>query len=134
MSAFARYSQEQQSSISAQTDSVLPASRKRKRASVAPTNGHSKENMMKSNRSKSMLPIMPISVNNGQRSVIEQPSTVKKLKQQEKKVLSPSYPTPYPQRRVIVSESHTSSPEKSSVKKQQKAKEEEEDEQVKPFR
>jgi hypothetical protein len=106
ISAFARYSQE--ISSPAQTDSVLPASRKRKRVSVINTNGHSKENGRNKNRSKSLQPLVPVPQTNGQSHTTEQPSTTKKLKKIENKFLSPAYPTPYPQRRVIVSESRHS--------------------------
>ncbi|CAF1477233.1 unnamed protein product [Adineta steineri] len=114
MSAFARYSQEENSSSPPQTNSVLPASRKRKRVSVINTNGHSKENQPNKNRSKSLQPLIAISETNGQTHRIEQPpNTIKKLKNFEKKFLSPAYPTPYPQRQVIVSESHQSSSDRS---------------------
>lgn len=106
MSAFARYAQEEPSSP--QNDSVLPASRKRKRVSIANTNGHSKENQPNKNRSKSLQPSTSNSQTNGQTHLVEKLNTNKKLKVNEKKFLSPAYPTPYPQRRVIVSESQQS--------------------------
>ena len=115
MSAFARYAQEPSSPPSPQMDSVLPASRKRKRVSMAQTNGHSKENQPKKNRSKSLQPSQPISLNNGQAAVLPQPPSNKKAKQLAKKILSPAYPTPFPPRRVIVSESPRSSMSKSSA-------------------
>ena len=120
-SAFARYAQEGPSSPS-QTDSVLPASRKRKRASMThATNGHEKETQKKKNRSKSLLPLLPIAQNNGQIQTNRQPaaapqpppSTSKKSKPAEKKFLSPAYPTPFPARRVVVSESRLSTPEEN---------------------
>lgn len=94
MSAFAHYSQE---ATPAQVNSVMPASRKRKRVSMANTNGHLDENKNKKNRSKSLQP-----QTNGQSNVVEQPTTNKKSKILDGKFLSPAYPTPYPQRRVFV--------------------------------
>ena len=105
MSAFARYAQEEPPSPS-QTDSVLPASRKRKRVSVANNNnGHAKENQTNKNRAKSLQPVSLIPKTNGQTPILSQPpSTTKKSKLIENKFLSPAYPTPHPQRRVVVSE------------------------------
>jgi hypothetical protein len=132
-SAFARYAEE--TSSPPQTDSVLPASRKRKRVSMTNANGHSKENQTNKNRSKSLLPSVPISQTNGHSHVVEQPSTTKKLKAFEKKFLSPAYPTPYPPRRVIVSESRQSPLEKASVEENDETDEdnEDEDEDESPF-
>lgn len=119
MSAFARYAQEAPSdspSSPAQTSSVLPASRKRKRASMTNvSNGHEKETQKKKNRSKSLLPLLPIAQNNGEVQTKPQPtpSTTKKSKAVEKKFLSPAYPTPFPARRVIVSEPRLSATEEN---------------------
>jgi hypothetical protein len=112
MSAFARYSDE--ASSPPQTDSVLPASRKRKRVSMVNTNGHSKENSTNKNRSKS--------------HTIEQTSTTKKPKNLEKKFLSPAYPTPYPQRRVVISESHRSPVDEPALEENGETDEDEEEE------
>ncbi|CAF0829461.1 unnamed protein product [Rotaria sordida] len=101
VSAFAQYSEE--ISSSPQNDSVLSASRKRKRVSMANTNGHLKDKKTNKNRSKSLQPVLSISETNGQSKIIEQLNTTKKSKNSETKFLSPAYPTPYPQRRVIVS-------------------------------
>jgi hypothetical protein len=132
ISAFARYSQEAPSPP--QTDSVLPASRKRKRESMTNTNGHSKENQTNKNRSKSLLqPLVPISQTNGQSHIIEQLNTNKKPKKIEKKNLSPAYPTPYPQRRVIASESHHSPYDKQSSEENDETDEDDEDEDELPF-
>jgi hypothetical protein len=126
ISAFARYSQEAPSPP--QTDSVLPASRKRKRVSIANTNGHSKENQTNKNRSKSLQPVISVSQTNGQSRIIEQPSTTKKPKNFEKKTLSPAYPTPYSQRHVIVSESRHSPIDKPTLEENNEIDEDEEDE------
>jgi hypothetical protein len=148
ISAFARYSQEVSSPP--QTDSVLPASRKRKRASMANTNGHSKQNPTNKNRSKSLQPLIPVSQTNGQSRTTEQPSTIKKPKIVEKKFLSPIYPTPdpqkktkhflspvyptpYPQRHVIVSESRHSPLDKPSSEENGETDEDDEDEDESPL-
>ena len=129
MSAFARYAEEISSPPSPpQNNSVLPASRKRKRASMTNTNGHSKENSINKNRSKSLLPSIPNSHTNGQSHVVEQPSTTKKSKVVEKKFLSPAYPTPYPPRRVIVSESRRSPLEEEIIEDNDDETDEDEDE------
>ncbi|UJR36973.1 hypothetical protein I4U23_029681 [Adineta vaga] len=103
ISAFARYSEEAPSPP--QTNSVLPASRKRKRMSSINTNGHSKENQVNKNRSKSLQPTIPVIQTNGESHVSEEASTTKKPKNIEKKFLSPAYPTPHPHRRVIITDS-----------------------------
>jgi hypothetical protein len=126
MSAFARYSDE--ASSPPQTDSVLPASRKRKRVSMVNTNGHSKENSTNKNRSKSLQPSLPVSQTNGQSHTIEQTSTTKKPKNLEKKFLSPAYPTPYPQRRVVISESHRSPVDEPALEENGETDEDEEEE------
>lgn len=113
VSAFARYSQEV--AAPAQTDTVLPASRKRKRMSMATTNGHSDESPPSKNRSKSLQPLVSISETNGQSRIIEQPCTIKKTKTSETKFLSPAYPTPYPQRHVTVSGARHSHIEKPTL-------------------
>ena len=132
MSAFARYS-EQAPASPPQTDSVLSASRKRKRVSMTNSNGHSKENAADRNRSKSLLPLVSNSRTNGQpQPVVEQPSTIKKAKVVDNKFLSPVYPTPHLQRRVIVSESRSSPFEKAPVEEDEEsgedAREEKDDE------
>jgi hypothetical protein len=108
MSAFARYSQEATSALSPQLNSVLPASRKRKRVSNAHVNDHTKSNHTKKNRSKSLQPLRPISENNGHAHVKEPAHTIRKVKQFETKFLSPAYPTPCLSRRVILAESRAS--------------------------
>lgn len=131
LSAFARYSQQQEGPSSPpQTDSVLPASRKRKRASMTNTNGHSKENSNNRNRSKSLLPSVANSQTNGQsHPVVEQPSTAKKpAKVVEKKFLSPAYPTPHLPRRVILSESRSSPLKKTPVVQEEEEENEDEEE------
>jgi lysine-specific demethylase/histidyl-hydroxylase NO66 len=134
ISAFARYSQEASSPPPLpQTDSVLSASRKRKRVSVANTNGHSQENQINKNRSKSLQPSVPTAHTNGQSHVIEQPSTTKKAKILEKKFLSPAYPTPHPQRRVIVSASRPSPFDEPSSEENDEMDEEDEDEDESPL-
>jgi hypothetical protein len=132
MSAFARYSEEGASSPP-QNDSVLPASRKRKRVSTTNTNGHSKENQTNKNRSKSLQPLVSVSQTNGQSHIIEQPSTIKKPKNAEKKFLSPAYPTPYPQRQVIISESHHSPIDKPSSEENDETDEEDDVEDESPL-
>lgn len=123
MSAFARYS-EQAPASPPQTDSVLSASRKRKRVSMTNSNGHSKENVAHRNRSKSLLPVVSNSRTNGQsQPVVEQPSTMKKAKVVDNKFLSPVYPTPHLQRRVIVSESRSSPFEKAPVEEDEESEE-----------
>ncbi|CAF3450603.1 unnamed protein product [Rotaria sp. Silwood1] len=125
ISAFARYSEEV--SLSPQNDSVLPASRKRKRVSMANTNGHLKENQTKKNRSKSLQPALPVSETNGQSKIIEQPSTTKKIKNSETKFLSPAYPTPYPQRRVLVSGPRHSQIDKPTLEENSETNEDEDE-------
>lgn len=126
VSAFARYAQE--TSSSPETNSVLPASRKRKRASMNHVNnghvqGPVQGTQTKKNRSKSLMPLLPIAQNNGQLQTTQKsvapPSTNKKAKPMEKKFLSPAYPTPFPQRRVIVSESRLSSTEENDREEEQ---------------
>ncbi|CAF2486897.1 unnamed protein product [Rotaria sp. Silwood2] len=125
ISAFARYSEEVSSSP--QNDSVLPASRKRKRISMANTNGHSMENQKNKNRSKSLQPVLTVPETNGQSKVIEQPSTTKKSTNSEIKFLSPAYPTPCPQRHVIVSGSRRSQIDKSTLEKNGETDEDEDE-------
>jgi hypothetical protein len=126
ISAFARYSRESPSSPP-EVNSVLPASRKRKRVSIANTNGHSPENQTKKNRSKSLQPSVPIAQTNGQSHLAEQPSTNKKQKNVEKKFLSPVYPTPHPQRRVLVSAPRLSLMDKPTVEESDEDENDEDD-------
>lgn len=134
ISAFARYSEQATATSPPQTDAVLSASRKRKRVSMTNGNGHSKENAAhRNNRSKSLLPLVSNSRTNGQsQSIVEQPSTMKKTKVVENKFLSPVYPTPHLQRRVILSESRSSPLKKTLVQEAEESdddndEEEEED-------
>ncbi|CAF1469355.1 unnamed protein product [Rotaria magnacalcarata] len=124
-SAFARYSEEV--TASPLTDTVLSASRKRKRVSMTTSNGHSNGNQTNKTRSKSLEPLLPIPETNGQSKIIEEPSTVKKIKNSEKKNLSPVYPTPYPQRRVVVSESRQSQIEKATSEESDEDDEDDDD-------
>ena len=127
ISAFARYSQEAPSSPP-QTNSVLPASRKRKRVSAIDTNGHSKDNQPNKNRSKSLLPTMPTPHANGKSHLsAEHPNTMKKSRNIEKKFLSPAYPTPHPQRRVILTESSQTRKNQAALQEANEMEEEEED-------
>lgn len=129
VSAFARYSQETKTST--QNDAVLPASRKRKRVSMTNTNGHTTENQPNKNRSKSLQqPLPAIPETNGQSKTIEQPSTLKKAKNSGTKFLSPAYPTPYPQRRVIVPEPRQSQTEKELPEESDESVDDEDDDQV----
>ncbi|CAF1551321.1 unnamed protein product, partial [Adineta ricciae] len=127
LSAFARYSQEAPPSPP-QTNSVLPASRKRKRVSAIDTNGHSKDKQPNKNRSTSLLPTMPTSHANGKSHLsVEHPNTMKKSRNIEKKFLSPAYPTPHPQRRVILTESSQTRKNKAALQEANEMEEEEEE-------
>ena len=125
VSAFARYSQE--FSSTPQTDSILSPSRKRKRTRVSMinSNGHSKEIQQNKNRSMSLQPLVSVSQVNGQSNTNKQSSTNRKEKHSGTKFLSSAFPTPYPQRRVIISKSCHSQIHKS---KTDKTNEDEEDE------
>ena len=119
MSAFARYAQEASSPPSPPSmDSVLPASRKRKRVSVVASNGHLQENQTKKNRSQSLQPLIAASRTNGQSHAIEPPTTLKKGNNFHGKFLSPAYPTPSAPRRVVVSDSHSSPTRKLPIEEE----------------
>jgi hypothetical protein len=73
---------------------------------------------------------MSVSHTNGQSHTVEQTSTTKKPKNLEKKFLSPVYPTPYPQRRVVVSETRRSPIDGPTLEEENDETDEDEEDQV----